>query len=267
MQEIVGFIKSMQVQDVLDILLVTAIIYFILSVIRESRSPTAMRGLLGMMLAAVAVYTLARLLDLTTTTMLFERFWLVLVLLFIIVFQNEFRKALTDLGHMWVFRRLFMRNTAAVDEIVKAVRTFSRQKVGALICLERRTPLKVYAETGTAIDGLVSAELLRTIFMTYSPLHDGAVIVRGDRIVAAGCILPLSANPALAKELGTRHRAAIGLSEETDAAVVVVSEETGIVSLALRGKIERNHTQESLREAIKDILDVKDDEEEEPAAG
>ncbi|MBX7245910.1 MAG: diadenylate cyclase CdaA [Candidatus Sumerlaeaceae bacterium] len=251
----------MRLHDIADILVVTMLVYTVLAMIRETRSPAAMRGLLGVIVGGFFIYTVAKLLNLTTTTLLFEQFWVVIILIFLIVFQNEFRKALTDLGQLWVFRRLFARGGAHMEDLVKAVRSFSRQKVGALICIERRNPLKMYADTGTPIDGLISNELLRTIFVTYSPLHDGAVIVRGDRIVAAGCILPLSDTQTLGKDLGTRHRAALGLSEETDAAIVVVSEETGIISLAVRGRLERHFTQETLREALQDLLDVKDEEE------
>lgn len=249
-------IKSIQVPDVFDLLIVTSLIYLLLVILRETRSSAAMRGLLGVLVSGSLLYAVARIFQLTTTRLLFERFWIVIVLIFLIVFQNEFRKALTDFGQLRVFRRFFAGGGVHIEELLKAVRTFSRQKIGALICIERRNPLKIYADTGTQIDAVISSELLRTIFVTYSPLHDGAVILRGERIIAAGCILPLSGNPTLAKDLGTRHRAAIGLSEETDSAVIVVSEETGIISLAVAGKLERHHTFETLREALQDLVDV-----------
>lgn len=254
---------TFRVTDALDILIIASLIYMVLRILRESRSFAAIRGMLAIVLSGLIIYILARTLHLVTTTLLFERFWIVIVLVFLIVFQNEFRKALTDFGQLRVFRRFFLHGGLHVEELTKAVRALSKQKTGALICIERRTPLRVYAETGTAIDAVISSELLRTLFMTYSPLHDGAVVVRGDRVMAAGCILPLSDSPALAKELGTRHRAAVGLSEETDAAVIVVSEETGVISLASGGKLERHHTHESLREALEDLVDVKREEEEE----
>ena len=255
----------MQVSDLLDILVVTALIYSVLRVVRETRSAAAMRGLLTLILAGVFLYVIARALNLVTTTILFERFWIVAILVFLIVFQNEFRKALTAFGQLQLFRRIFYTGGLELDELLKAVRTFSRQKIGALICIERRNPLRVYAESGTSIDAVVSTELLRTIFMTYSPLHDGAVIVRGNRIIAAGCILPLADNKREdRKTFGTRHLAALGLAEETDAAVIVVSEETGTISLALAGQLERHHTYESLKEALEDLVDVKREEETTP---
>ena len=261
MYEALSFITAMQRHDVLDIMIVALMIYGVLAVIRETRSSTAMRGLIGVIIAGFLLYTLARGFHLVTTTLLFERSWIVIVLIFLIVFQNEFRKALTDIGQIHVLRRFFASGGLHIEELLKAVRAFSRQKVGALICIERRNPLRVYADTGTPVDAVITSELLRTVFMTYSPLHDGAVIVRGDRIVAAGCILPLTKAPGLSKDLGTRHRAAIGLSEETDAIVIVVSEETGIISLSIEGKLERHHTQETLREALQDLIDVKQEEE------
>lgn len=259
MSNILHFFSSLRLADLLDIAVVTALFYTLLVVLRETRSTAAMRGVLGAIVGCFLVYTLARWTGLTATAMLFERFWIVILLALLIIFQNEFRKALMDLGQLRAFRRFFTGSALALDEVLKAVRTFSRQKVGALLCVERRDSLKVYADTGTEIDATISSELLRTIFMTYSPLHDGAVVLRGDRIVAAGCILPLSNNPTLPKELGTRHRAGLGLTDETDAAVIIVSEETGIISLAVGGKLERHHTQESLREALQELMDVEED--------
>jgi diadenylate cyclase len=261
MDEILSIIRSIQLFDIFDLLIVTALVFTVLSILRGTRSSTAMRGLLGVMVTGFLLYSIARVFHLTTTKLLFERFWIVIVLVFLIVFQNEFRKALTDFGQLRVFRRFFSGGGIHMEELLKAVRVFARQKIGALICIERRNPLKVYADTGTLTDALISSELLRTIFVTYSPLHDGAVILRGERIVAAGCILPLSSNQTLSKDLGTRHRAAMGLSEETDSAVIIVSEETGIISLAVGGKLERHHTYETLREALQDLVDVKREEE------
>lgn len=251
-----NYITGIRFSDALDIAIVTGMVYLLLTVLKETRSTAAMRAVLGVITGCFFVYTLARWLNLTATAMLFERFWIIIILSLLIIFQNEFRKALMDLSQIQVFRRFFTGGGVALEEVLKAVRTFSRQKVGTLLCIERRDSLKVYAETGTEIDAVVSSELLRTIFMTYSPLHDGAVVLRGDRIVAAGCILPLSNNPTLSKELGTRHRAGLGLTDETDAAVIIVSEETGIISMAIGGKLERHHTQESLREALQELMDV-----------
>lgn len=256
MNQVLSFIASMQLSDLVDILVVTGLIYVVLTVLRETRSQAAMLGLLGVVATGFMVYIIARLMQLTTTMLIFENFWIVIILFFLIVFQNDFRKALTDIGQMRAVRRLFSSGGAYIDELVAAARSFSRSKIGALICIERRNPLTIYANTGTTLEGRISNELLRTIFVTYSPLHDGAVIIRGDRILAAGCLLPLSARTDLGDDLGTRHRAGLGVSEETDAVVVIVSEETGIISLAAGGKLERNHTPESLREALAELLSL-----------
>lgn len=256
---ILGFLGSFRLLDVVDIAIVAAMVFAVLALLRETRSAPAMRGVLGMLVGGFLIYTLARTLGLVATAQVFERLWVVLAIGFIVAFEKDLRKALTDMGQARAFRRLFAGDGAGLDEVTKAVRSFSRQKIGALLCIERRDPLALYADTGTEIDGAVSSELLRTIFMAYSPLHDGAVVLRGDRIVAAGCILPLTSDQGLDKELGTRHRAAVGLSEETDAAVIVVSEETGTISLAVAGRLERHHTQETLKEALMKLLDVDGD--------
>ena len=260
MDQLWDLLISVRLADLCDVAIITAIVFVLLAILRETRSSAALQGLVGVILGAIFLYGSAQLFGLTATSMLFEKFWIVIVLIFLIVFQNEFRKALTDVGQLRLFRRIFARSTEHIEEVLKAVRAFSRQKIGALICMERNTPLDSYADTGTRIDGLISSELLRTIFMTYSPLHDGAVILRADRILAAACILPLASDPTLSKDYGTRHLAAIGLSQETDAIVIVVSEETGIISLAYRGKLERNHTLDTLRKQITDLTDVRTDE-------
>lgn len=259
MTNLLNFFTTLRLSDLLDIAIVSVLFYLFLVLVRETKSTAAMRGALGVTVVCFLVYTLARWLGLTTTSLIFERLWVVIFLAFLIVFQNEFRKAFVDISQIRAFRRFFTGGGLSADEVLKAVRTFSRQKVGALICIERRDSLKVYADTGTEIDGLISNELLRTIFMTYSPLHDGAVVIRGDRIIAAGCILPLSSNLTLSKELGTRHRAGLGLTDETDAVVIIVSEETGIISLAVGGKLERHHTQESLKEVLHDLMNTDED--------
>jgi diadenylate cyclase len=266
LSQIVDFFFALRLEDVFDIAIVTGMFFILLGILRETRSSAALQGLVGVIIGLLFLYGIARIFELSATVMIFEKFWIVIVLMFLIVFQNEFRKALTDVGQLRLFRKIFARGGERLDEVLHAVRAFSRQKIGAIICIERRTPLDSYASTGTLIDGFVSSELLRTIFMTYSPLHDGAVIIRGDRILAAACILPLANEPHMTKEFGTRHLAAIGLSQETDAAVIVVSEETGIISLAFRGKIERNHTLDTLRKQLMELTDAGIDETAEEAS-
>lgn len=245
--------------DVLDIAVVAFLFYVLLFLLKQTRSSSATRGVVGVIFSSVALYAFARWLGLTATSTLFERFWLVIALAVLIIFQNEFRKALLDISRRSLVRR-FSRNAIPMDEVLKAVKQLSRLKEGAIICIERLDSLKIHVETGTAVDALISKELITCIFKNYSPLHDGAVMIRGDRISAAGCMLPLSDSPMLDSELGMRHRAAIGLSQQTDAVVIVVSEETGVISLAVDAKFERHHTPESLKEAIQELMNVEEED-------
>lgn len=245
--------------DLLDIGVVASLFYVLLFLLKQTRSSSATRGVVGVIICSAALYALARWLGLTATSTLFERFWLVIALAVLIIFQNEFRKAIMDISRRSLVRR-FSRNAVPMDEVLKAIKQLSRLKEGAIICIERLDALKIYAETGTALDSVISKELITCIFKNYSPLHDGAVLIRGDRISAAGCMLPLSDSPMPDSELGMRHRAAIGLSQQTDAVVIAVSEETGTISLAVDGKFERHHTPESLKEAIQELMNVEEED-------
>jgi diadenylate cyclase len=173
------------------------------------------------------------------------------VVAFLILFQPELRRVLAQIGQSRLLAPL-VRGTrfAVLGEIVKAVEEMAEERIGALIVLERNAGLRHYVETGTRLDAAVTSELLLTIFTPRSTLHDGAVIIHGDRVVAAGCILPLSQNPRLSQSLGTRHRAGLGLSEETDAVVVMISEETGIISIAADGKLVRRLDEGALRSEL-----------------
>ncbi|NQU44807.1 TIGR00159 family protein, partial [bacterium] len=263
MGELLGQITAMTFTDVIDILVIAALFYYIFTRLRETRSSVALRGMITLLMASFLIYLLARVFGLVAVSRIFENIWIVIVLVFMIVFQNEFKRALTEVGQLRAFRALFTQSGQYLVELVKAVRTMSNRHVGALIVIERRNSLRPYAETGTVIDSTVQAELIRTIFTPYSPLHDGAVIISGDRISAAACILPLTAAQDISPELGTRHRAAIGLSEETDAVVVVVSEETGTISLAVGGEIQRSLTPEELKKRLESVLEIKQKVEKE----
>ena len=254
-----GLITTINFADILDILAVAALFFFIFSLLRGTRSHIALRGMITLLLTSFVIYFIASVSNLAALKMIFAKVWIVILLVFVIVFQNEFKKALTDLGQLRVFRALFSHSGVHVNEILKAVRVMSARHVGALIAVERRNSLRAYTETGTSIDGVVQAEVIRTIFTPYSPLHDGAVIISNDQITAAACILPLTFQPDLSKELGTRHRAAIGLSEETDAIVVVVSEETGAISLAINGHLERFLTPENLKKQLETELNITEE--------
>jgi diadenylate cyclase len=247
--------------DFVDILIVAAVFYLLFSLLRETRSAVALQGLVTLLLFSFLVFFLAEMAQLNAVTLIFRSFWIVIVLVFIVAFQHEFKRALTNIGQIRLFRVFFAQSIEFLDEMLRAVSMMAKQRMGALIAIERANSLKVYGDTGIPMDALVTAETLRTIFTRPSPLHDGAVIIRGDRIIAASCILPLSNNPTLGKELGTRHRAGVGLSEETDAAVIIVSEETGIISIAFNGRLERRQTPESLRNALADLLKIRPEEQ------
>ena len=228
---------------VLDILLVALIIYEVLVMIRGTRAAPMLAGLA----ALVIVFYLARIGELVTLNWLVSHLLPYVVFALIVVFQSEIRHVLSDVGR----RVSFLRGSAAegdsYDDIVLAANLFSQHQTGALIVIEREIGLRTYIESGVAMDARLSYDLLATIFRPSAPLHDGAVIIQKDRLAAAACFLPLSMNPVLSTQMGTRHRAGIGITEETDAIAVIVSEETGAISMAVGGKIERDLTVEQLR--------------------
>jgi diadenylate cyclase len=239
------------VRMVLDIGIVAYVFYRLLLLIRGTRAVQLIKGVTVLLIASWA----SQLLKLSTISYILEKAQVALFVGLPIVFLPELRRALEHLGRGGFFKNplpsLGQEDPGRViQDIVRAVGVLSKNKTGALIVLERDTGLKEIAETGTLIDGRVSPELLVNIFMPHTPLEDGAVLVRGDRLIAAGCFLPLSENPDLARELGARHRAAIGLTEDSDALVVVVSEENGAVSLANAGKLIRNLDQATLNEML-----------------
>ena len=223
-------------KDLLEILVVGAVIYRILLVLAGTR---AIQMLLGLLLL-VGVYFLARILELGLIRYVLENLFGFGLIAALVVFQPELRAALAHLGRNRVLS-LFVRleDTEVAEEIADGVSELARAKIGAIIALEQGVGLDEYVQTGTPLQARVSASLLSTIFTPYSPLHDGAVLIRGDTIIAAGAILPLTQFPIADKSIGTRHRAALGLSEETDAVVIVVSEERATISVAKRGHLER----------------------------
>jgi diadenylate cyclase len=236
---------------IIDILLVACLIYEFLVLIKGTRAAP--------MLAGVAVLGLAiwvaRLVELRTVNWLVATVLPYAIFALIVVFAFEIRQALIRLGRQLSFSRLSASADAeAYDDIVLAASQLAQGQTGALIVIEREIGLRTYVESGVPMDARLSFDLLVTIFRPSAPLHDGAVIVRKDRIAAAACFLPLSMNPAISMQLGTRHRAGIGITEETDAIAVIVSEETGIISIAVSGNIERDLTVERLRERLSELL-------------
>jgi len=241
---------QISVVSVVDILLVAILIYQFLILVRGTRAAPM---LIGVATLGLALY-IARLGELRTLNWLLGTLLPYVVFALIVVFQPEIRQALTNLGGRISRMRASSSVADVYDDIVLAANLFSQNQTGALIVIEREIGLRTYIESGVALDAKLSYDLLATIFRPSAPLHDGAVIVQRDRIAAAACFLPLSMNPVLSTQLGTRHRAAIGITEETDAVAVIISEETGSISLAVGGDIERDLTVERLRDRLSNLL-------------
>jgi len=235
-------------KDFLEIALVGFVLYRVLLLLHGTRAVQMLVGIVVL----VFTYALAYALKLTMITYLLDKVFTYGVFALLIIFQPELRAALAHIGQARGVGRFFRRMEVSevAEEIVDAVERLSRSGIGAIIAIERETNLGDLLQSGSEMQARVSADLLATIFTPYSPLHDGAVIVRGDAIIGAGCILPLSQAPFEDRSLGTRHRAALGLSEETDALVIVVSEETATISIASHGRLTRNLTAPQLRDLL-----------------
>jgi len=237
------FLKVISWKDLLDILSVSLFFYGILYFLRITRGFQIFKGL-----GLLAIFWLvAELLGLSTLSWVFEKLWTVGLFSLVVIFQPEIRKALSRLGQKTGVPVIKPVGERVVDRVVRASSFLSERQIGGLIVIERSQSVDGIVEGCVLIDSLVSVELLITIFNPLSPLHDGAVVIRGDRVIYASCILPLSKSSKLPKKYGTRHRAALGISEESDALCVVVSEETGEISLAVDGKLQRNLDPEMLR--------------------
>jgi len=245
---------NLRVRDIIDILIVALVFYKLFMLIRETRAEQLTKGIF-----ALFVFTkLSEWLELYTINWLLKQVMTVGTLAILIVFQPELRRALEYIGRSRFFTKSFVEVkdeniSQVVEEIVEAVASLSRQKIGALIVIERKTGLSEIIETGTKIDGKVSSDLLINIFIPNTPLHDGAVIIKEDMIKAAGCFLPLTDNMSLSKDLGTRHRAALGISEKSDGLAIVVSEETGAISIAENGSLARYLDTKTLRQILIDM--------------
>lgn len=240
-----GLTLKNSIKDIVDVLIVSYIIYRLLIMVRGTRAIQLLRGIVLLVIALA----LSTWLDLYTLKWLMNQVFTFGVVTVLIIFQPELRRALEQLGRGKLFTRTSPEEqdvNQQIGEVMRSVTYLARRKTGALIVFERNTGLNDYIESGVKMNSLLSAELLSNIFVPNTPLHDGAVIIRGNQIMAAGCYLPLSENPFISKELGTRHRAAIGITEVCDAVSVVVSEETGQVSLAFNGQIVRDINEESM---------------------
>jgi uncharacterized protein (TIGR00159 family) len=253
-RELLEFLDQLRWTDLFDFILVWAIIYGLLKLVRGTRAVQIAVGLLGVgLLYQVSVY-----LGLETLQFVMRNTLLYFGFAILVIFAPEIRSALMRVGSNLRGQWLLTRSRGAqeaLDEIVLAAMTLSSRRIGALIVLERNAGLQNYVDTGVVLDANLSYDLLVTLFDPHTPVHDGAVIVRNGRIVAASCFLPLTLNPKLSKELGTRHRAAIGVTEDTDAVAVVVSEETGVISFVQSGEIVRHLDNSRLKDLMKEALE------------
>jgi diadenylate cyclase len=233
-------------KDLLDILGVSLFVYGVLYFLRITKGIQILKGLVLLAL----IWALASLLDLKTVSTIFEKLWTVGLFSLVVIFQPEIRKALSKLGQATKLTSSKPLEERVVERIVRACAFMSERQIGALIVIERNQDLEPLLEGCVTIDAVVSVELLITLFDPLTPLHDGAVVIRGDRIAYASCVLPLSKSSEIPKKYGTRHRAGLGISEESDAIAVIVSEETGEISVAVGGKFHRNLDQELLKSLL-----------------
>lgn len=249
-----GLLSTIGLLDLVDIIIVAFIVYKVYVMLQDTRAITLVKGLLVL----VVLTMISNWLGLNVIYWLLQKTVTVVFVALPLVFQPELRRTLEHLGQGKLFGRSVFLNVeetrSLVNEIDKAVVILSQNKIGALIVLEREIGLNDYCATGIQIDGLITSEFLINVFIPNTPLHDGAAIVRGNRMVAAGCLLPLTEDRSLSKELGTRHRAAIGISEQSDSIVVVVSEETGTISIARDGRIIRHLDSEQLKQNLRPLF-------------
>jgi diadenylate cyclase len=238
--------------DLLDIAVVSFLIYEFLKLIRGTR---AVQMAVGSLLV-IGLFYMSQLAPLQTLNWLIRNMLVYVAFAAIVIFQSDIRRALAHFGQAPFFRYFYRQEAAdeTIEEVVVAATMLSQHKVGAIFAIEREIGLRNYIESGIPLDAALTYDLLVTIFRPGSPLHDGAVILQEGRVAAAACFLPLTVNPRLSRELGTRHRAAIGLTEESDAAAIVVSEETGKISIALNGEIERGLTPDDLRVRLRSLI-------------
>jgi uncharacterized protein (TIGR00159 family) len=252
-------------RDTLDIALVFLALYWVLLLIKGTRAVQILIGLL----ALVAARLFAELAQLATLSWILDNFFVYGVLIIIIIFQADIRRALARVGG-FLPRMAEHQESQILEEIVRAAQVLSQKRIGALIAMERESSLEDLIEAGTPLDAVVSKDLLTSIFLPHSPLHDGSVVIQGGRITHAGCILPLTLRTDLPEGVGTRHRAAVGITEETDAVVIVISEETAAISVVVGGEMVRGLDAPRLRGLLRDLFvrgqeDLDDDRDEEPS--
>lgn len=242
-------------RDLVDITLVSLILYRLLVFVKGTRAAKMLLGLLVLLVASI----ISRFIPLYTVDWILQGFWSYIVIALIVLFQPEIRKTLARMGEKTSFLNAFTsaEELRGYEEIVRAAVALAERKIGALMVIERETALREFIELGTNLDARVSKEILMSIFHPTSPIHDGAVVIRGNRVIAAGCFLPIALAPSISRALGTRHRAALGLTEETDSVVIIVSEETGGISMSMGGKLETHLDMGTLRDRLTELFTVK----------
>ena len=246
-------IHQIRWQDLLDIGIIVFLVYRALHIVRGSR---AMQMIIGLAVILVA-YVSSRALGLFTLNWILDNFLASIILVIIVIFQSDIRRALTQVGTAPLFasaERMVQRSEDIIEEVAQAVVAMAAKHVGALVVFEREVGLNEYMEIGTRLDARVSRELLESVFLPHSPIHDGALVIQKGRVTAVRCLLPLSTNPHLRKTWGTRHRAALGVTEETDAVAVVISEQEGAVTLVVGGNVTENVDGTRLRAALQDLI-------------
>ncbi|MGR3219355.1 MAG: diadenylate cyclase CdaA [Candidatus Anammoxibacter sp.] len=239
----------------LEIFIIFLFIYLVLRVLQGTRGEGILRALAFIIvIASITILFLVRKLHLYSVEWIIEEFLPVFIIPIIILFQQEFRRAIVRLGHNTFLRVFFKQSSSITTEIIKAIISMSDNRIGGLIAIEREVGLDRYTEKGTTVNADITSDQIKTIFWPSSPLHDGAIIIRDQKIVAASCLFPLSENPDIAKEMGTRHRAGIGLTEETDAISIIISEETGGISVSIHGKTNEHLDEEKLTNVLDNLM-------------
>ena len=251
MEFLKDLLQEIRWQDIIDILIITFVFYRLLLLIKGTR---AFQMLMGLVILFIA-YVISKWAGLYTLEWLIQSLWSYFVLALIILFQPEIRRALAQMGQNPLTQRLIsIEESKNIEEIIRACVSLANKKIGAILVIERKIQLRDLVEMGIPLDARITKELLTSIFLPYSPIHDGAIIINGDRIAAGGCFLPLTLSPNISKSLGTRHRAAIGVTEETDAVAIVVSEETGTISVSIGGDMTRDLDAAALRRLLTRIF-------------
>ena len=243
--------RQIRFQDFIDITVVSIVVYQVLLIVKGTK---AAQMLIGLGVLVIASF-FAKYFQLYTMDWIIQSFWSQVVIVLIVLFQPEIRRTLAQMGESSFFQNLTVaEELKSLEEIVRASVALANRKIGALIVIEREVSLKDYVEIATALDAKVSKELLLSIFHPTSPIHDGAIVIRGNRVVAAGCFLPITLGSGVSKSLGTRHRAGIGITEDTDAVAIIVSEETGTIAVAKHGRFESHVDMGTLRDILSGLF-------------